>query len=484
MKVLLLNPSHLRGIRYMKELGRCGRKNVAGETWPQTGLAYLAAMVEKDGHKARIIDAMTVGMTIEELEREVTGFAPDLIVAEVSTPTFRNDAKVMRRLKALRPDAVTSMAGTHVSALPEESLRESGVDLLLINEAEATISELCALLSEYPDISRHKDALGKIAGLAFMNDEECVITPDRGYVKDLNALPFPARHLLPNESYKMPFFEDKPFVTLIPTRGCPWKCTFCRAGSVWGRAVRTRCPENVIEEIRQVKSDFAITSIVFMTDSLTLNKRWAKEFFEALAEAHLGVEWICNSRVDAVDVEMLDLMKRAGCTLISYGIESGSQAILDAVKKEISLEQAAEAIRLTRKAGITAMAYFIIGLPGETWDTIEQTLQFAEQIDTDYVNFHIATPFPGTEFYETAKKNGWLTSENWEDYEEEGSAVVRTEALSTDDLKRAQKMAMRKFYLRPSRLMREILRTKSTKEFMAKLNAGKSILRTLFKKNR
>jgi anaerobic magnesium-protoporphyrin IX monomethyl ester cyclase len=481
MKILFLNPPALTGEIYMKELGRCGRRAVAGEIWPQTGLAYLAAVVEAQGHKARIIDCMAERMGVERLIQDVKAWNAALIVAGTSTPTFLNDAEVLRRLRtAGRP--IKAFCGTHVSALPEQSLEQSDVDFLFINEAEETIKEVADVLSR--DMTTQTEVsslLENIQGLAVRTPTGARLTPPRPYIENLDTLPYPARHLLPNKAYRMPFFEKEPFATVIPTRGCPWQCTFCRAGHVWGRRVRTRSTENVLGEIRHLIEDLGIAKVVFMTDSLTLNKNWAKQFFKAAVSHNLAFDWICNSRVDAVDHEMLDLMKQAGCKLISYGVESGNQEILDGCKKGIRLEDSINAIKWTHQAGILSMAYFVLGLLGETHQTINETITFAKRLNPDYVNFHIATPFPGTVLYEQAAKAGWLTTTNWAEYEEEGSAVMRTADLSPEDLMRAQRRAMRDFYLRPAHLLRELKGIRSKAQLRSRLHAGVRVLNTLFR---
>ncbi len=471
MKILFLNPPFFSGDLYMKEVGRCGRRAVAGELWPQTGLAYLAAVALEEKCDVDLIDAMASRVGIDELTQRICNFAPDLVVANTTTPTFKNDVLVLERLKAAHP-AIYAFTGTHVSALPDQSLKNSQADLIFINEAEETLRE----------IIRHWDNWHNVPGIAFRNGNNVKITPPRPYIANLDDLPFPARRFLPNHQYKMPFFEDKPYATVIPTRGCPWKCIFCRAGEVWGAKIRTRSPENVIAEIEQIIGEFSIRNIVFMTDSLTLDKKWANAFFDAIPGRGLKFRWICNSRVDAITPDLLKKMKAAGCLLISYGVESGSQEILDASKKKITLDDSRDAMRWTREAGIMSMAYFIIGLPGETNETIEASIRFAKDIKPDYVNFHIATPFPGTELYEIAKQNRWLISDDWSEYEEEGSAVLRTETLTGQDLVEAQKRAMRKFYLRPVRLVKEVSNIKNLAQLRARIKAGASILVTLCKK--
>ncbi|HUT23562.1 MAG TPA: radical SAM protein, partial [Sumerlaeia bacterium] len=298
-------------------------------------------------------------------------------------------------------------------------------------------------------------------------------------IANLNELPLPARHLLPNHAYRMPFFANRPFATVIPCRGCPWPCAFCRAGKVWGRRVRLRSVENVLGEVEILQRGFGIRHIVFMTDSLTLDRDWARGLFAGMRDLRPPLEWICNSRVDAVDADTLGLMKDAGCRLVSYGVESASPDILSRSRKGISIEQSERAIRLTRQAGILSMAYFIFGLPGETAETVEESIRFARRLDPDYVNFHVATPFPGTDLYEEALERGWLTSRDWEDYEEEGSAVLRAGELSPEELVQAQARAMRAFYMRPRRLIKELAQLRGWSDFRAKMRAGLRILSTL-----
>ncbi|GAB4316138.1 MAG: radical SAM protein [Candidatus Sumerlaeia bacterium] len=481
MNVLLLNCPILTGGLYMKELGRCGRKSVAGEIWPQTGLAYLAAMALRGGHDARIIDAMAEALNLTETLDRITAAPPDFIIANVTTPTFLNDARVFAAIRERLPETLLGMAGTHPSALPERTLQECpACDFIIVNEAELTVEAILQATAAVADRNGRLEAMRGLDGLALRRPDGGVqVNPRRKLLADLDALPRPARRLLPYRKYFMPFFEGEPFATVIPTRGCPWKCIFCRAGGVWGADIRVRTPENIMGELEELVHDLGIRHVVFMTDSLTLNRQWAKRFFHCLIEANLGLQWICNSRVDVVDPDMLSLMKRAGCTLVAYGVESGNEQILKRTRKEITLAQAERAIRWTREAGLLSMAYFIIGLPGETHQTIEDSINFAIKIDPDYVNFHVATPFPGTELYEMALQNAWITADNWEEFEEEGSAVMRTEALTPEDLVRAQRRAMQRFYLRPGRIVRELGKIRTMGQLKSRVAAGMNMLKTV-----
>ena len=483
MKTLFLNPPVLSGAIYMKEIGRCGRRSVAGELWPQTGLACLAAVAEAKGHEARLIDAMAEGMSVYALEDQVREWNPDLIVINTTTPTFKNDVAVVAQLRA-HCEALMAWTGTHVSALPEASLAESLADVVMINEAENTLAELLDVMAYNLKRQNSDDparALATVRGIVWREHGGPIgRTPPRPPEPDLDAFPLPARHLMPNTAYRMPFFSDGPFTTVIPSRGCPWGCSFCRAGTVWGRKIRQRSVANVMGELRQIVQDLGIGAVVFMTDSLTLNRDWALELFQAIADEDLRFQWICNSRVDAVDLPLLEAMKRAGCKMVSYGVESGDPVILRRMKKRITLEQSRNAMALTRQAGLLSMAYFILGMPGETWATVRRSIRFAKEIRPDYVNFHIATPFPGTRLYADAQARGWLTTDDWDAYEEEGSAVMEAGELTVAELERAQKMAMRAFYLRPGRLLRELRALRSPADFLVRLRAGYKMVATVF----
>jgi radical SAM superfamily enzyme YgiQ (UPF0313 family) len=479
IRVSIINPPELSGEIYFKEVSRCGRKSVAGEIWPQTGLAYLAATLEEAGHRVDFVDSMAEGIELDALRERIERFDPQLVVFNTITPTIKNDCEVIRRVHD--PKRLWGCVGTHASVLPEETIRDSGCDFTLINEAEDSIVEVAAALERHGVEEIRSNPVRCLAevqgGIAHLDENGGVaVAEQRKFIRELDRLPLPARHLMPMERYRMPFFPGQTFATIIPSRGCPWTCTYCRAGQVYGSAVRVRAPESLVEEMRQLDERFGCRAVVFMTDGLTFKPDWTAEVCEAIIAARLPTRWICNSRVDNVTLDLLQLMKCAGCEMVSYGVESGSQEILDLSRKHITLEQSRDAIRWTREAGLTSMAYFILGLPGETPETIEQTIRFSREINPDYVNFHVATPFPGTDLYDIAKGNGWLTTEDWSAYEEEGSAVMRTEHLSAEELVAAQRKAMRAFYMRPGRMIKELVNIRSLSDFQAKISAGWRVL--------
>ncbi len=453
----------LNGVIYMKELGRCGRKSVAGEVWPQTGLGYIAAVLRKGGHEVMFMDSMAMGFDVGQSIYKIAAFKPEIAILHTTTPTYNNDAKVLDLIQK-RTGACCGFVGTHPTALPEESLKQSSADFVIVSEVETTLLDLC---------DNFKGDWSKILGLAYRKDGKILRNGERPLFPNLDEFPFPARDLMPVDKYKMPFFGDEPFITVIPSRGCPFQCTFCRAGMVWGENARHRSPDNICDEIEEVIAKYGIRNVVMMSDTLTLKMDWIGALAQRIIDRKIKIKWIGNSRVDTVSLELLKTMGKSGCQLLSFGMESGNQQILDSSKKHINLKQTVQGIQWAKQAGILTFGYFIVGLPGETWDTIKESIAFAKEADPDYVNFHVATPFPGTELYEIAKRNNWLITDDWSQYEEEGSAVMRTEHLSPEELVKAQKMAMRAFYFRPGKVMQELKRAfSSPRMFKSKVKAA------------
>jgi radical SAM superfamily enzyme YgiQ (UPF0313 family) len=464
MRILFLNPPLPDGDIYMKELGRCGRKSVGGETWPQTGLAYLAAVVLREGHEAAIIDSMAEGLSQPETERRIAAWNPDWVIAGTTTPTFRQDATYLRGLKE-RHGWTLGFTGTHPTALPKESLLESDADFVLVGEAELTLKRM---------LNRPREEWTQIPGTCVRIEGQPVLGPPTELSENLDDFPYPARHLTPHHLYTMPFSRGEPFATVIPSRGCPYPCTFCRAGTVWGVNIRTRSVENLMGELRDLRDNLGIRFFAFMTDTFTLRRSWVMKVMQAMRGE--GFRWVCNSRVDTIDLELAREMKASGCELISFGVESGNPEILESTKKGITLDQVRTGIAAAKQAGILTFCYFIIGMPGETEETIEDTIRFAKELDPDYVNFHVAIPFPGTELYEMSKKNGWLVHEEWDQYEEMGSAVLRTPQLSPEKAMLAQQRATRAVYLQPRRVLKELGRLRSFADFKLRAKAGLRLL--------
>ncbi len=468
MNVLLLNPPYIEKKKiFMKEIGRCGSTASGNQFWPQTGLAYLAAVAEQE-HNVKIIDGIAEQLNFDEILKVVKQFNPEVILIHTTTPTFKNDSLVLELLKK-EHNSRYGFVGNHVSNTVLETLKETGADFVLINEPEWTFKEL---------LEKIEEDWSTIKGIGYKKKGKAVINGLRVMKDNLDELPLPARHLLPNKKYRMVLTNNEPFATIVPSRGCPYSCIYCRVGYPWGKRFRKRSVENVYREMAEVKNKFSINNIVFMADTFTLDKIWVLDLCKKIVDEKLQVNWFCNSRIDSIDKEMAHAMKEAGCSLVSFGVESGNQEILNRAKKNVDLNKAKYAIKVTQDAGIRAFAYFIIGLPGETNESIKKTIKFAKSLNPDYVNFHIATPHPGTELQEMAEKNGWIMDYDYEHYDQSGNySVMRNENLSAEEIYKAQKKAMKDYYLRPTQVIKQISRVRKPKDLVDMVKIGLKVVR-------
>jgi len=269
---------------------------------------------------------------------------------------------------------------------------------------------------------------------------------DRPLIQDLDAIPFPARHIVKSESYREAVFAGRRCATIVSSRGCPYRCVFCLwPRTMYGRRSRARSPENVVDEIEHVVNEYDIDEIYFDDDTFNLNKSRVMKICEGIMKRYIDVKWMSQCRVDKVDLELLKEMKKAGCHYIKYGVESGSQGMLDAMKKGITLEDARTAFRLTRKAGIKTQAFFLFGLPWGTHETIRETIEFAKELEPDSAQFAIVVPHPGTELYNMCLEKGWLKYDSWEDFDCR-KALIETENLAARDVEEYRIEAYKKFY--------------------------------------
>jgi radical SAM superfamily enzyme YgiQ (UPF0313 family) len=328
-----------------------------------------------------------------------------------------------------------------VTTLPELTLIETALDSIIRGEPEMTALELAENL-------QNKERLRYVKSLSYRGNPTFVNNPARPYINNLDLLPFPARDLLKNDRYKMPIY-NRPYTLVITARGCPNNCSFCTANLYYGTKIRMRSPENVLAEVEEILKIHKIRDITFWADTFTFDRNYVLKICQGIKDRGLKFRWMCNARVDKVDLELLKQMKTTGCQIISYGVESGVQKILNHIGKNITLTKIRQAFAWTREAGIESAAHIIFGLPGETEETIKRTIKFVKEISPDYIQFYSAIPFPGTRFYDEAAKKGWITTKNWEDYEL-GKNIISTPHLPVERLAYWRKRAYLQFYLRPS----------------------------------
>lgn len=470
--VLIVNPPSPDGHIYIRDMCRWGRKSREKMIWPQSSLAYLAAMVPEN-MTVRIIDAIAEEMTPDEFRKEIEKEKPKFYVSYVTGTTFAMDAKGIQWAKEV--GATTIAVGTHVSAVPQNTLELiPELDFVIRHEPEMS----------FRDIIDHKlagQSMDGCTGIAYRDpDGKTVLTPDRPLMKSLDELPIPKQHLLPLDKYKMPFL-GKRYVWVLTNRGCPYSCTYCFEGVVWGKSVRYRSAESIYKELEYL-AQHDVRNVLFLADLFTFDKKGVNELCDLIIERGLKVRWTCNSRVDTIDEQQLIKMKKAGCWLVAFGIESGSQKVLDNVKKDAKVEQAAETIKMCNKHGIKTWGYFIIGLPGENKQTVRETINFAKSIPLDIALFHVAMPYAGTEFYFQAVANGWLNTSDWKHFDMNDSAVVAYDDFSAEDILKATKQAFKEFYFRPSQMWRMSRMMMGTGDFGMVWDVCKNFLGWIFSK--
>lgn len=458
MKVHLINPPSPGEFGFTRE-GRCMQKEgVWTTTWPPITLTETAALLRERGHEVHVNDCSVEGVDKEKLKGILQDFSPDLLVINTTTPSLNFDMTILPLAKEILPESKIAAFGIHVGALPDESFAMTdALDYIIRGEPELTVADLADKLAKREDPS-------SVPGLSLRRNGRIVHAKSRDFFKDLDQLPYPAWDLIDLDNYRLPF-SGRRFLMVTTARGCPYNCTYCVAQSYYGRKIRMRKVPKIVDELEYVIGHYDVKDFFFWSESFTIVKAAIKELCREIIRRDLNIHWVCNSRVDNVDQELLELMKEAGCWLISYGIESGDQAILDSIKKEITIEQIKKAIQLTRKVGFQIAGHFVLGLPGDTIETLRKTYRFACSLDIDYAQFYCASPWPGSEFYQQAKEHKWLASDNWDDFEQDRS-VVNYPELSAQEITKFRNWATRRFYLRPKIIWRTMRRMKSPEELM------------------
>jgi len=367
-------------------------------SYPPLGLAYIAAVLEREGHRVRVHDfGLNPKAPLEEEIAAVQRFAPDLVGITAMTNTYHSAWETARLIKE-RIGCSIVIGGPHATVFPDRVVREPCFDYLVYGEGEETMLELVRLLNS-EGMRPPSEALTRIKGLCFTHNGHAVCNPARPLIPDLDALPFPARHLFDLERYPLYASNGERMITILSSRGCPFNCSYCFKGIV-GRTYRQRSPENIVRELREIIDRYGVRNFYFIDDLFTLNMRRLEALLGRVLEEGLDIRWQCLARVDRVTPEMLRLMHRAGCRQIHYGIESGNEEILRAIGKRITKEQVRRAVKWTMEAGIRAKGYFMLGLPGDTVRTMQQTIDFAVELDLDDAMFSLTTPFPGTRLWD------------------------------------------------------------------------------------
>ena len=431
---------------------------------PPTDLLYMAAIARDCGCECKIKDYSIGGKTVVDFRKDLENFRPDIIVLNVATPTLDGDLSVLEAAKEILPDVVTIAKGAYFLAENVSVLEKSpALDLIIKGEPEYTFKEII-----------EDKKLSDILGICYRENGIPKLNQDRHFIDNLDDLPFPARELVDMDIYRRPDNNKKQAVIKV-SRGCPFHCFFCLATPVSGQQVRRRSVANINAEIKECKEKFGVNNFLFWSDIFDLDREWTVELCQKIIDEKLDIVWSANTRADTADFELAKIMKKSGCGLVSMGIESGSQYMLDKMGKKITLEQIKTTVKAFRDVGIKIYGYFVLGLPWETRETAEQTIKFACDLDLNYANFYTATVFPGSRFWDYAKENNLL--DNDDRYQ---SAYyypsVKTHALSKDEVFELHKKAVKRFYLRPVYILKTLLGIRSFTEFKNYAIAGLGLL--------
>ena len=436
-------------------------------------LSYAVALSRQAGVETGFLDGVVDELGIEAYAGEVNRRAPDFIAMECSTPSIDHDLASVRAIKKLRPGTFVALMGSHATYFHQQLLQENPeVDAIIRGEFEITIRETALAL-------KNGTPLSGVAGLTFRDGASIRVTPDRPMDFDLDSWPYPARDIVPIEKYQTAQYQGTNGTFMLSSRGCPYRCTFCLwPGTMVGRDFRARKAESVVNEMEHLVKQHGVDDIYFDDDTMTIDRGRLLEICRLIQERELKVHWIAMGRVDTVDEELLREMRKAGCDNVYLGVESGSQEILKRLKKGIQLSQVTQAFRAARRAGIKTQAFFMLGGPGETKETLKETIEFAIKLDPDNAQFAAAVPYPGTEMYEESVRKGYLKAKTWEDYAAR-DIVLETETLSRLDLEKARLEAYRRFYLRPTFILRTLGRLTSIREIRRVFRGSLSIFSRL-----
>lgn len=390
---------------------------------PPLGVTYVAAAFAAAGAEVAIFDYIVSAYSKEKLEEQLNSFRPDAVGATAVTMNFYEAQKIIRDVKHYNPEIITMMGGPHVSFTAEDTLKKyPEIDLIVIGEGEDTIAELTPVLKQ-------QKQWHDIRGIAFRCEDKIIMTGNRDFIMDIDRIPIPSRHLLPISRYRALGFP----VSLITGRGCPYSCIFCLGRKMVGSKVRKRNPKLVLDEIETILG-YGFDRINIADDLFTTDKERVREICVGIKERGLKFPWSAFSRVDTVSPDVFDMMAAAGCDSVSFGVETGNAEMLKRIKKGIKLEQVHAAVKMCQASGMIAHASFIIGLPGETKETLSQTDHFAKSTKAIY-GYHFLAPFPGTTVQEKIQDYDLeIMTDDWSRYDA-NDAIVKTSSLLPQDMR-------------------------------------------------
>ncbi|MFA6292157.1 MAG: radical SAM protein, partial [Victivallales bacterium] len=395
---------------------------------------------------------------------------PDLVGITATTPVFYSALRIAETVKK-NSSAYTVIGGIHATLMPGECVENAFIDFAIVGEGEKTIIELIKAIQD-------KGEFSNIRGLVYKKGKEVIQNEAREPIQDLDAIPFPARHLFKNQKYTYPDALRYPASPIITSRGCPGNCTFCTAKFLHGKKFRCRSAENVLDEIETLIKNYGVREIHIWDDNFITNRNRVFAFRDGIIKRDIRVLFSFPNgiRADFINRDILKALKDFGTYSIAIGVESGNQEILDMTQKGIKLEQIENAFRLAKEMKLETWGFFLLGLPGEDKNTMNETIEFAIKLDPDIAKFHVLKPFPKSAVYEQLKAQGLIIDENYVHYGIHTKPVHKLSSVTQDELLEIQKNAYRRFYMRPSKILKEIARLKTWNRMKLNLITGTSVL--------
>jgi anaerobic magnesium-protoporphyrin IX monomethyl ester cyclase len=442
--------------------------------FPPMELLVPAAVLEREGHQVWVRDYPAQHSSWKDVEADLAEIKPNYVIFTTTLATLDNDLVSAEIVKEHSPNAITAAKGEPLYYLDDEIIQKNpSLDIILRGEPDAYIGQFVS-----------GDDWNTLPAVTFIQNQQIVKTNQDTPLLDLDTLPTPARHLIDNSLYRSP--ESKNLLTTVVTSlGCPYKCIFCSVPALTGTNVRYRSPENVVAELEECMEKHGIHEFLFHADTFTLNKRWVIDLCRLIVKKQLNIRWGCNSRVDSIDEERLIWMKRAGCWVVGFGVESGNDEHLNAMKKGATAKQARDAVLLCRKHDIRSHAFFVFGFPWDTRESIQELLKFASDLDPDFFDFNVAYPLPGTELDTMVEEKGLIIREK---QRHGGYAVgsISTHSLDAAELEQWRRKALWKMYLRPHYIIRTLWNAKSPAKMLNYICAAGTRVKNLlgFKKQR
>lgn len=454
MKVLFIEPPAPINLGIISRFYGAFGTSKTDFVWPPLELMSIAGYARKMGQEIAILDASSLRKTYDEVKEQIVKEKPDMVVFSTSTTAIYSDILTATKAKEVSKDIITVAVGSHVMALPEETLQlNQDLDIAVYGDDEEVIVK---------NMAEAEGDFSKVKGICYRNKTgEIKRTAPNEITKNLDELGFPAHDLVKKELYYDFMTKKGPLALIMAQRGCINRCIYCICPELY--RYRERSVEHIIEELKWIKK-LGYREFKFVNAGTTYNLNWANQLMDEIIESKLGLSWWTNVRADKLNPEILAKMKKAGCHTLAIGMETSDQQILQNIGKNVTPEKVKAAVSMAKKIGFKTAVYFIFGLPGETKETMQRTINFAKSMGADFVTMGVAQPLPGTKFFKDLEEKGQLLTKDWSKYDPCQKPVYSYPHLSSEEIFEATRSGYRQFYLRPSYLLQRIVQIRSFRD--------------------